>query len=60
VQPTDPGWVDLALLTPTMNGGRARRELGWAPTHDARDVLREALSGAAAAAGADTPPLRSR
>lgn len=60
LQPTDPGWVDLGLLAPTMDSGRARRELGWTPSHDARDVLREALEGAASGAGADTPPLRPR
>src|SRR3954453_12945297 len=31
LQPTPPGWLDLALQTPLMSSQRARRELGWEP-----------------------------
>src|SRR4051794_10096919 len=35
LQPTPPGWVDLALQVPLMSSERARRELGWEPRHGA-------------------------
>jgi len=53
LQPTEPGWVDLALEVPTMSTARARAELGWAPTVDARDAVREVLEGMADDAGED-------
>ncbi len=60
LQPTDPGWVDLALQIPLMDSTRAREQLGWRPTHDARAVLREAIDGVGAGSGRPTPPLRQR
>jgi nucleoside-diphosphate-sugar epimerase len=60
LQPVDPGWLDMARRVPTMSSERARRELEWRPQHDARDVLREALTGLIAGRGADTPALRPR
>ena len=60
LQPTDPGWVDLAAQVPLMDSSRARDELGWSPGHDARTVLLEAIDGVTGGAGADTPPLRPR
>jgi UDP-glucose 4-epimerase len=32
LQPTEPGWVDMALGVPLMNVTRARDELGWSPS----------------------------
>ncbi len=60
VQPTDPGWVDIAAQTPLMDSTRARDELGWRPTHGARATLLEALDGVSDGAGSGTPPLRPR
>lgn len=57
LQPTSPGWVDLALGVPTMDTSAARRELGWRPEHDAVATLHELLAGFAARAGGATPPL---
>jgi nucleoside-diphosphate-sugar epimerase len=57
LQPTPPGWLDLALSVPLMDTGRARTELGWEPRYDAGDALRELLSGIAEGADEDTPPL---
>jgi len=57
LQPTPPGWVDLALHTPLLDSGRARRELGWVPRHDARAVLAEVLEGLRQEADDVTPPL---
>jgi UDP-glucose 4-epimerase len=57
LQPTPPGWVDMALAVPLMNVGRARSELGWEPTHTSGDALLELLSGMRESAGEPTPPL---
>jgi UDP-glucose 4-epimerase len=56
MQPTEPGWVDLALQTPLMATDRLR-SLGWAPRHSASDALRELLAGIREGAGTATPPL---
>ena len=57
LQPTPPGWVDLAFRAPLLNCERARAELGWAPTRSAGEALLELLEGMRQGAGADTPPL---
>ncbi len=57
VQPTPPGWVDLALGVPILDTTRAREELGWRPQHSASDALRDLLTGLREGAGAPTPPL---
>jgi UDP-glucose 4-epimerase len=57
LQPTPPGWVDMALGVPIMSAERARTELGWTPRHSARDALLELLEGIRDGAGADTPRL---
>jgi nucleoside-diphosphate-sugar epimerase len=57
LQPTEPGWLDMALAVPIMDTTRARTELGWTPQHAATDALRELLGGLQAGAGQDTPPL---
>jgi UDP-glucose 4-epimerase len=43
----DPGWLDIATSVPLMSTARARDVLGWAPTVDAREALREAIEGVA-------------
>lgn len=57
LQPTPPGWVDLALAAPVLDTTRARCHLGWQPTVGAGDALRELLSGVADGTSAATPPL---
>ena len=57
LQPTPPGWVDLALGVPLLDSSRARRELGWSPRHGADEALAELLAGIRDRAGADTPVL---
>jgi UDP-glucose 4-epimerase len=57
LQPSEPGWLDMALAVPLMDTARARRELGWEPRHRADDALRELLGGIRDRAGIDTPPL---
>jgi nucleoside-diphosphate-sugar epimerase len=60
LQPTEAGWLDLAAQSPLMSTRRAREELGWSPSIDARGALSELLSGLAAGSAGSTPPLRSR
>ena len=57
LQPTPPGWLDLALNVPLLDVTRAREELGWKPRHTAGEALLELLAGMREAAGAPTPPL---
>ncbi len=57
VQPTPPGWIDLALQVPILDTTRARVELGWTPRHSAGEALLELLEGLRRGQGIDTPPL---
>jgi nucleoside-diphosphate-sugar epimerase len=57
LQPTTPGWVDMALGVPVMDSRRARSELGWSPRRSSADALRELLAGIRHGAGEATPPL---
>lgn len=59
LQPTSPGWVDLASNVPLLDCERGRRELGWAPTKSAGDALRELFEGLADQATGPTPALSS-
>lgn len=57
LQPTEPGWLDMALAVPIMDVRRAREELGWTPEHSSEEALTELLEGIRDGAGIDTPPL---
>ena len=57
LQPTPPGWVDMALAVPIMDTARARTELGWSPAVTAADALLELLDGIRTSRGFPTPPL---
>jgi hypothetical protein len=57
LQPSEPGWLDMALAVPLMDCTRARTELGWAPRHSALDALNELLAGMREGGDMDTPPL---
>ena len=57
LQPSPPGWVDLALGVPIMDSSRAREELGWKPRTGADDALGEVLTSMRSENGLDTPPL---
>ena len=57
LQPTPPGWLDLALAVPLMDVQRARDELGWRPRTSATDALLELLRGLHDGAELPTPPL---
>ncbi|MFS8099047.1 NAD-dependent epimerase/dehydratase family protein [Lentzea alba] len=45
LQPTAPGWVDLALTSPLLDASRARDELGWKPQFDAQETLQALIRG---------------
>ncbi|RZT83836.1 nucleoside-diphosphate-sugar epimerase [Pseudonocardia sediminis] len=60
LQPLDPGWIDLAFAIPLMDCTRARTELGWAPTVDARAALTQVVEGMADGASTSSPALRPR
>ena len=57
LQPSPPGWADLALASPLLDTARARSELGWRPRWSAEDAIRELLAGMRARAGEPTPAL---
>jgi nucleoside-diphosphate-sugar epimerase len=57
LQPSPPGWIDLALGVPMMDTTRARELLGWEPTVSSLDALEDLLDGMRHAEGAPTPPL---
>lgn len=57
LQPTPPGWLDVALQTPLLDSTRARSELGWAQTRTATEALLEVMKGVREGAGLPTPPL---
>jgi nucleoside-diphosphate-sugar epimerase len=58
LQPSPPGWVDMALGVPIMDVTRARTELGWEPRHSSRQALMDLLHGMRDGSGVETPPLR--
>lgn len=55
--PADEGLLRLLLSLPTMDVGRAQRELGWQPSTTGPEAVREMLDGAVDGAGGDTDPL---
>lgn len=57
LQPTPPGWIDMAYNAPLMDFGRARSELGWRPVYTAGEAVLDLLDGVHDGAGIDTPPL---
>ncbi|HST41689.1 MAG TPA: hypothetical protein VLK58_19375, partial [Conexibacter sp.] len=59
LQPTEPGWIDLALGVPLLDTTRIRERLGWQPTRTAGEALLELLDGIRERADAPTPPLAS-
>jgi UDP-glucose 4-epimerase len=60
LQPSDVGWVDMALQAPLLDSTRARTELGWEPQHSAEDAIRDLLDGLADDKGLKTPPLERK
>ena len=60
LQPSEPGWVDLAARSPVMSTA-ALRDLGWVPRHGARETLAELVTGLRLGSGDPAyPPLHPR
>jgi nucleoside-diphosphate-sugar epimerase len=57
LQPSESGWVDMALNVPLLDSTRAREELGWRPRFSSTEALDDLLGGMREGAGLDTPPL---
>lgn len=60
LQPTEPGWLDLAAGLPLMDTSRVRRELGWKPVHDTAEALLSFLPALASGRGTSSPALKPR
>lgn len=60
LQPTDPGWVDLAASMPLLKTDRARTELGWQPTSRADALLTTFIDALSRGRGTPSPALRPR
>jgi nucleoside-diphosphate-sugar epimerase len=58
LQPSPPGWLDMALGVPLMDTTRAREELGWEPTHTAGAALLELIDAMRRGDGLPTAPLQ--
>lgn len=58
--PATPYLLDLFLGVPVMDTTRARTELGWQPTVDATDALREFAGGLRRGQGGSTAPLAGK
>ena len=59
LQPTEPGWIDLAANVPLMKTDRLEA-LGWAPAKDAATVLGRFVDALARGAGRPGPLLYRR
>jgi nucleoside-diphosphate-sugar epimerase len=57
IQPSEPGWLDMALQTPIMDTTRAQQQLEWSARRSSVEALQELLTGIGDKAGAATPPL---
>ena len=57
LQPTPPGWLDMAVSVPLMDTTRARSQLGWTPTRSSGEALLELIEGMRRGEGFPTPPL---
>jgi UDP-glucose 4-epimerase len=60
LQPTEPGWIDLAAHCPVMSTERLQ-SLGWKAEHSSRQALSELVAGIQSGSGQDAyPPLIGR
>lgn len=57
LQPSEPGWLDMAFAVPLMDSTRARTELGWEPRHAGTDALAELIEAMRLGTDYRTPPL---
>lgn len=59
LQPTDPGWIDMARNVPAMDTSRIRSELGWRETRSSIEAVRELLDHLDGAEGLGNAAHRS-
>jgi nucleoside-diphosphate-sugar epimerase len=57
LQPTDAGWLDLAVRLPLVSSARASRELGWRTTRRSTEVFAELVDGIRHGEGEPTAPM---
>lgn len=57
LQPSEPGWLDMAFAVPLLDCTRARFELGWEPRRAATDALTELIEAMRRGTDYPTPPL---
>lgn len=60
LQPTDPGWIDMAAATPVMSTDRIRRATGWEPRHSAVEAVAQVVRHLAGHGGLGNAGHRSR
>jgi nucleoside-diphosphate-sugar epimerase len=60
LQPSEAGWLDMAMSTPLMDTTRARTELGWRETRRGDEAFAEVMHGMGDGAGDRTVPLHPR
>jgi UDP-glucose 4-epimerase len=60
LQPTEPGWLDLALGVPLLDTSRARDLLDWHPRHGADEAVAALLAGLRRGAGTGSAALAPR
>ena len=57
LQPSEAGWLDLAMEVPLMSTERARRELSWTPERTSLEAMGELLDGLRDGTGHSAPHL---
>ena len=57
LQPTEPGWFDLARRSPLLRTDRARDELGWCPRRHSLDLIEEMAQAIIDGSDRPGPPL---
>jgi len=57
LQPSEEGWIDMALSVPLMETARIEAELGWKPRRSSLEALDELAAGLRHGTGGDTPTL---
>ena len=60
LQPTEPGWLDLAMSCPLLATDRARHVLDWQPQISATAALDELVAGMGRGAGTQSSAMRPR
>ena len=57
LQPSEPGWVDMAFAVPLLDSSRARDELEWQPQRTATEAIAELIEAMRLGTDDRTPPL---